>query len=146
VRGEVIMSKKSFDAYNAQLAAQNLAPLANPRNAASGSLRMKDPKEVGRRSLDAFLYHVSFFITDDGWKMSDEGKEKAQISRHLSDDNLLATHSGSLELLWNLGFRSPQKEKRVVKGIQPVIDYCLEFEAGRDGSALRDRWHGGKSE
>jgi DNA ligase (NAD+) len=133
VRGEVIMSKKSFDAYNAQLVAQNLAPLANPRNAASGSLRMKDPKEVGRRSLDAFLYHVSFFITDDGWKMSDEGKEKAQISRHLSDDNLLATHSGSLELLWNLGFRSPQKEKRVVKGIQPVIDYCLEFEAGRDG-------------
>jgi DNA ligase (NAD+) len=133
VRGEVIMSKKSFEAYNAQLAAQNLAPLANPRNAASGSLRMKDPKEVGRRSLDAFLYHVSFFITDDGWKMSDEGKEKAQISRHLSDDNLLATHSGSLQLLWNLGFRSPQKEKRVVKGIQPVIDYCLEFEAGRDG-------------
>ncbi|MBV9986148.1 MAG: NAD-dependent DNA ligase LigA [Chitinophagaceae bacterium] len=132
VRGEVIMSKKSFAAYNEQLAAQNLAPLANPRNAASGSLRMKDPKEVGRRSLDAFLYHISFFITDDGWKMSDEGEEKADIKKHLSGNNLLASHSGSLELLWNLGFRSPQKEKRVVKGIQPVIDYCLEFEAGRD--------------
>ncbi len=35
-------------------------------------------------------------------------------------------------MLWNLGFRSPQKEKRVVEGIQPVIDYCLAFEAGRD--------------
>lgn len=132
IRGEVIMSKQSFEKYNEQLAAQQLAPLANPRNAASGSLRMKDPKEVGRRNLDAFLYHVSFFVTDDGWKMSDEGKEKKQISKHLTDDNLLATHSGSLEMLWNLGFRSPQKEKRVVKGIKAVIDYCLEFEAKRD--------------
>jgi DNA ligase (NAD+) len=132
IRGEVIMSKQSFEKYNEQLAAQQLAPLANPRNAASGSLRMKDPKEVGRRNLDAFLYHVSFFVTDDGWKMSDEGKEKKQISKHLTKDNLLATHAGSLEMLWNLGFRSPQKEKRVVKGIQAVIDYCLEFEAKRD--------------
>lgn len=132
IRGEVIMSKQSFEKYNEQLAAQQLAPLANPRNAASGSLRMKDPKEVGRRNLDAFLYHVSFFVTDDGWKMSDEGKEKKQLSKHLTEDNLLATHSGSLEMLWNLGFRSPQKEKRVVKGIQAVIDYCLEFEAKRD--------------
>ncbi len=132
VRGEVIMSKTSFAKYNAQLAEQNLAPLANPRNAASGSLRMKDPKEVARRALDAFLYHVSFFITDDGWRMSDEGDEKAEIKKHLKQGKELATHSGSLELLWNLGFRSPQKEKRVVKGIQPVIDYCLEFERERD--------------
>jgi DNA ligase (NAD+) len=44
----------------------------------------------------------------------------------------LATHAGSLELLWNLGFRSPQNEKRVFKGIQAVIDYCLEFEKTRD--------------
>ncbi len=131
VRGEVIMSKQSFTKYNTMLAAQNLAPLANPRNAAAGSLRMKDPKEVGRRGLDAFLYHVSFFITDDGWKMSDETEEK-DIAEHISKDNVLRTHSGSLELLWNLGFRSPEKEKRVVKGIQPVIDYCLEFEAQRD--------------
>jgi DNA ligase (NAD+) len=132
IRGEVIMTKQSFAQYNAMLAEQNLAPLANPRNAASGSLRLKDPKEVGRRSLDAFLYHVSFFITDDGWKMSDEAKDKADMGQHLGSDQLLTTHSGSLELLWNLGFRSPEKEKRVVKGIQPVIDYCLEFEAKRD--------------
>lgn len=117
IRGEVIMSKKSFDKYNAQLVAQNLSPLANPRNAASGSLRMKDPKEVANRNLDAFLYHVSYFIKD---------KNSATAS------DVLNTHSGSLEMLWNLGFRSPQKEKRVVKGIQPVIDYCLDFEAGRD--------------
>jgi DNA ligase (NAD+) len=131
VRGEVIMRKQSFAKYNAMLAEQNLSPLANPRNAAAGSLRIKDPKEVARRGLDAFLYHVSFFIMNDGWKMSDETEEK-DIAAHISKDNLLRTHAGSLELLWNLGFRSPEKEKRVVKGIQPVIDYCMEFEAQRD--------------
>ncbi len=120
IRGEIIMSKQSFEKYNAQLTAQGLSPLANPRNAASGSLRMKDPKEVAQRNLDAFLYHVSYFIKEDNSKSQTPNLK------------LLSSHSGSLELLWNLGFRSPQKEKRVVKGIQPVIDYCLDFEAGRD--------------
>lgn len=119
IRGEIIMSKKSFEKYNKQLTAQGLAPLANPRNAASGSLRMKDPKEVAQRNLDAFLYHVSYFVNEDD-------------KPHTADRELLTTHSGSLELLWNLGFRSPQKEKRVVRGIGPVIKYCLDFEAGRD--------------
>ncbi len=132
IRGEIIMSKKAFEKFNVQLTAQNLAPLANPRNAASGSLRMKDPKEVAQRNLDAFLYHVSYFVTEDGWKMADDSKDKASVNDHLTSGNLLSTHAGSLELLWNLGFRSPQKEKRVVKGIQPVIDYCIDFEAGRD--------------
>jgi DNA ligase (NAD+) len=120
IRGEAIMSKQSFANYNAMLSRQNLAPLANPRNAASGSLRMKDPKDVAERNLDAFLYHVSYFVMNDDWQAT-PGKQHP-----------LDTHSGTLELLWNLGFRSPQKEKRLVKGIQPVIDYCLDFEADRD--------------
>ena len=115
IRGEIIMTKSSFDKYNQFLIAQGNSPLANPRNAASGSLRMKDPKEVAQRNLDAFLYHVSYFQTTDG--------QPAEA---------LSTHAGALQLLWDLGFRSPQKEKRVVQGIQPVIDYCLEFESKRD--------------
>ena len=55
IRGEVIMNKKAFDGFNATLAASNLPPLANPRNAAAGALRMKDPREVAQRNLDAFL-------------------------------------------------------------------------------------------
>lgn len=117
IRGEVIMSKDSFTKYNKMLEAQGLAPLANPRNAASGSLRMKDPKDVAERGLDAFLYHVSYFTRDE---------------KNSGHNDPLATHSGSLKLLWDLGFRSPEKEKKVVKGIQPVIDYCLDFETGRD--------------
>ena len=60
IRGEVMMSKKSFESYNQSLVDQGLSPLANPRNAASGSLRMKDPMEVAKRNLDAYLYHISF--------------------------------------------------------------------------------------
>ncbi len=115
IRGEIILSKSSFDKYNQLLVSKGDAPLANPRNAASGSLRMKDPKEVAQRNLDAFLYHISYFQTIDGRKVEE-----------------LSSHAGSLQLLWDLGFRSPQKEKRVVQGIQLVIDYCLEFETKRD--------------
>jgi DNA ligase (NAD+) len=117
IRGEVLMSKKSFKKYNDELAEQNLPPLANPRNAASGSLRIKDAAEVGRRNLEAFLYHVSYHI---------------KSGKHNSKYKALATHSGSMEMLWNLGFRSPMKEKKVFNGIDAVIKYCNEFEAGRD--------------
>ena len=114
IRGEVLMNKSNFAKYNAQLAEQNIPPLANPRNAAAGSLRIKDPKEVSRRNLEAFLYHVSYFTP-------------------ATDNVALTTHSGSLKMLWDLGFRSPQKELRTVKGIRAVIDYCHDFEAQRDG-------------
>ncbi len=123
IRGEVILSKQSFTNYNAQLISRGLLPLANPRNAASGSLRMKDPKVVALRNLDAFLYHVSYYVLEDNKDMMDH---------HLSSNTPPTTHSGMIQLLWDLGFRSPQKEKRVVRGIQPVIDYCFEFEKIRD--------------
>src|ERR1700759_1452059 len=61
IRGEVLLNKNNFAKYNEQLAEQHLPPLANPRNAAAGSLRVKDPKEGSRRNLEAFLYHVSYF-------------------------------------------------------------------------------------
>jgi DNA ligase (NAD+) len=116
IRGEVLMNKNSFKKYNDQLLEQNLAPLANPRNAAAGALRIKDSREVARRNLQAFLYNVSYHVHDPNFK----------------PNSALETHSGMLEMLWNLGFRSPQKELRVVKGIDAVIDYCNEYETERD--------------
>jgi len=116
IRGEVIMSKKSFSDFNEKLKANNTPPLANPRNAAAGSLRMKDPREVANRNLDAFIYHISYYtLTHDAILPA-----------------LLKTHSGSLELLWNMGFRSPQKEKKVISNIQGVIQFCNDFEIERD--------------
>ena len=116
MRGEVLINKNNFRRYNEQLMEQGLPPLANPRNAAAGTLRIKDPKEVGKRSLEAFVYNISYFTTLRGKKVAEE----------------LDQHSGTLEILWELGFRSPQKEKKVLKGIEAVIKYCNEFEEMRD--------------
>ncbi len=60
IRGEVLMTKENFRQYNVMLAEEGIAPLANPRNAAAGSLRMKDPAAVRKRKLEAILYHISY--------------------------------------------------------------------------------------
>jgi DNA ligase (NAD+) len=117
MRGEVLINKSNFAKYNQQMIEQGFAPLANARNAASGTLRIKDPEEVRRRNLEVFVYNISFY---------------AKTKKSSSKSEMLQTHSGSLEMLWNLGFRSPKKEMRVFKGIDAVINYCTEFEARRD--------------
>lgn len=114
IRGEVLITKQNFQLFNEALAEQGIPPLANPRNAAAGALRIKDPLEVRRRRLEAFTYQISYYTTTGA------GAREPQ------------THSEALQLLWDQGFRSPVKELRVLKGIQAVIDYCNEFEARRD--------------
>jgi DNA ligase (NAD+) len=116
IRGEVLINKNNFKKFNEQLMEQGMAPLANPRNAASGTLRIKDPTEVKKRNLEAFVYNVSDYTLQKGKLLPTE----------------LENHSGWLETLWELGFRSPQKEKKVLKGIDAVILYCNEFELQRD--------------
>ena len=118
IRGEVLMTKENFRQYNKSLADEGLAPLANPRNAAAGSLRMKDPAAVRRRKLEAILYHISYI------KLNKKGISKNKI--------LLATHAGSLQMLAELGFKTPVNEKKVFPNIEQVIDFCKEFETKRD--------------
>ncbi len=117
IRGEVLMTKQNFKKYNDHLAEQGYGPLANPRNAASGSLRMKDPMEVRKRNLEAILYHVSFFVP---------------VNSQQSTVNPFNTHSQSLEMLAAIGFKTPEKEKKVLKNIDEVIEFCIEFEKKRD--------------
>jgi DNA ligase (NAD+) len=116
IRGEVLMTRQSFKKYNEHLVEQGVPPLANPRNAASGSLRMKDPMVVRKRSLEAILYHISYVE-----KLPNKKLDKA-----------LDSHSSCLEMLWQLGFKSPDKEKKVLKGIADVIKFCNGFEKKRD--------------
>ncbi len=116
IRGEVLINKSNFKKYNEGLMEQGIPPLANPRNAAAGTLRLKDPAEVAKRNLEAFVYHISYYSLLKGKKLPVE----------------LTTHSGSLKLLWDLGFRSPEKEKKIFKGIDTVIKYCEQFEITRD--------------
>jgi DNA ligase (NAD+) len=114
LRGEVLINKDNFKKFNEALVEAGGQPLANPRNAAAGTLRIKDPLEVGRRKLEAFVYSLGYYST---------------LSREQAGPQ---THSQMLTMLLELGFRSPGKEMRVFKGIQAVIDYCNEFEAMRD--------------
>jgi DNA ligase (NAD+) len=132
IRGEVLLNKENFKKYNRQLEEQQLPPLANPRNAAAGSLRIKDPAEVSRRNLEAFLYHVSFYASKENLDIKKGEMAKAGEAHDARLKKAPHSHSDSLDMLWDLGFRSPKKEKKVFKGIQPVIDYCLSFESGRD--------------
>jgi DNA ligase (NAD+) len=116
IRGEVLMTREHFRKFNDLMVSQNMPPLANPRNAASGTLRIKDSREVAKRNLEAFLYHVSYINIETGHPSPKEIK----------------SHAGMLEMLWDLGFRSPVKEKKICRGIHEVIAYCREYEGKRD--------------
>jgi len=58
IRGEVFLPHTSFRRLNKIRLEEEEEPFANPRNAASGSLKMQDPKEVAKRRLDCFLYYL----------------------------------------------------------------------------------------
>ena len=59
VRGEVYMPKSSFETLNRAAEANGKQPFANPRNAAAGSLRQKDPTVTAHRDLSTFLYAIA---------------------------------------------------------------------------------------
>lgn len=61
IRGEVFMHLKAFERLNAERIEQGELPYANPRNFASGTIKLQDPSEVAKRPLDCFLY---FLYTD----------------------------------------------------------------------------------
>ncbi|MES2479251.1 MAG: NAD-dependent DNA ligase LigA [Bacteroidota bacterium] len=116
IRGEVVIHKNTFAELNRQRANDGQAPLANPRNAASGTLRMLDPNEVAKRKLSAILYHISDVSIESG-------KE---------DPSVLNTHFDSLQWLYQLGFPTPAKELKTFTNIDEVIQFCADFEQRRD--------------
>ena len=116
IRGEIVIHKNVFEAFNKQRTAEGLPPLANPRNAASGTLRILDPEEVRKRGLNAVLYQISHYTLKDG-----AGRPEA-----------LETHRGSLQWLYDLGFPTPAREMKLFTHIDEVISFCHEFEARRD--------------
>ncbi|MGC4059041.1 MAG: NAD-dependent DNA ligase LigA [Chitinophagaceae bacterium] len=116
IRGEVVIHKETFAGLNRQRASEGLAPLANPRNAASGTLRMLDPAEVAKRKLSAVLYHISDYSLLGG----------AGIPASLH------THYDSLKWLQELGFPTPVKEIKLFTDIDGVIGFCADFETRRD--------------
>ncbi len=116
VRGEVLIRKDRFEAMNKERSQANEMVFANARNAATGGLRMKDPREVARRNLEAFIYTL-------GYAVDDQGKDGLEH---------FATHDDSLEFLSTIGFKVPVSERAVCKNIREAIDFCLKWEERRD--------------
>jgi DNA ligase (NAD+) len=108
VRGEVYMRIADFEALNKRLAAAGERVAANPRNAAAGSLRQKDPSITASRPLRFFAYSVGPF----------EGLQ-------------LRSQWETLELFRALGF-PVNRDRRRFEEFEQVIDYCREWMARRD--------------
>ncbi len=109
VRGEIYMPKSSFEKLNAQALETGEKVFANPRNAASGSLRQLDSTITAKRDLSMFTYTAIF--EDDA-------------------DKTYKTHYDSIERLKQLGFKV-NPNIRLVKNIKEVIEYLHEWDLKR---------------
>jgi DNA ligase (NAD+) len=116
VRGEVFMTRENFEAFNAFSQLNYGKELQNPRNTASGSLKLKDPKETALRKLDFYAYAI---LTD---KPEEKGVDHTR------------THWDNLQLLKKAGF--PVSEHRAkVKTIPEVMAVCAEWLEIRESLA-----------
>lgn len=111
LRGEVVIENDSFDKMNVEREAAGLKVFQNSRNTASGSLRMKDPEEVAKRNLEAFIYQI-------GYAADLEGNELLGTK--------LLSHFENINLLAELGFQVPKEEKTLVSSIAEVMSF-IEF-------------------
>lgn len=116
LRGEVIIPKDKFQKYNEQRIQEGLSPLANPRNAASGTLRMLDPQEIAKRGLKAVLYHLSYHHNLPSKQ----------------DPDFLKSHYEILKWLHERGFATPYMDMKRSSDIEEIIQFCLDFEEKRD--------------
>ena len=108
VRGEVMMTRKAFDALNRQREQIGGKIFVNPRNSAAGAVRVLDPSITAARRLDFFAYYLLV-----------DGKVP------------FAKHSESLQALKQLRFRASDDWK-LCQGIEAVIAYCEDWDAKRE--------------
>ena len=116
MRGEALIRKDNFAKINAQRETDGHALFANPRNAATGGLRTKDPNETRNRELEAFIFQLAYAVDKNG-------NDKLQE---------LNTHYESIELMGQLGFKIPQNEMKTCVNIKEVADYCATWEDKRE--------------
>jgi DNA ligase (NAD+) len=107
VRGEVFLPREVFEKINRELEEDEEQTFANPRNAASGTLRLHDPRIVAERRLDIFCYQLFF-----------DGEEA------------FPTHTESLEWMAQAGFRVNEHYCHC-QTIDDVIAFCNEWEPRR---------------
>ena len=108
VRGEIYMSKKTFESINKVRSENGLPLLQNPRNAAAGSIRQLDSKVAAQRKLDTFIYHLP--------NPKDYG---------------IKTHFEALEFMKELGFKT-NPNNRLVGSIEEVMEFINYQTENRD--------------
>jgi DNA ligase (NAD+) len=108
VRGEIYMPRDEFEKLNRSLGEAGSSVFANPRNAAAGAVRQKDPRITAQRPLDIFVYHLS---------------QAAQLG--------FASHWDSLQALREAGFKINPRTERA-DTLDAVTDYCARLESDRD--------------
>lgn len=110
IRGEIFMPIESFQNMNAQRVDEGLEPFANPRNSASGTLKMQDSSIVASRGLDIFLYFV------------------------LTGDKRFDTHFESIEAASKWGFKTPDPKKRYIetaRSADEIFDFINYWDEHR---------------
>jgi len=116
VRGEVVLPQKAFERMNEERVAQGMAPAANPRNAAAGTIRTLEPNIVAQRRLELFAYFLL------------RGTDAADAA----GEPLLASQSASLQALRDAGFLV-NPHARTVDSIDAVLKFIVKADAMRDG-------------
>ncbi len=117
LRGEIVIPKEKFKEFNQKRMREGLPLMANPRNAASGALRMQDAREVAARGLSAFIYQLALAEDETG-------------------NNLLGTsitsHYEAMKFLHKSGFRTTFKEMTLCHSLQEVLEKIHEWNEARD--------------
>ena len=106
IRGEVFMHLKAFERLNAERLENEELPYANPRNFASGTIKMQDSAEVAKRPLDCFLYFL------------------------YTDKQLFKTHWESLQAVRSWGFQTNNNSK-LCTDIDGVLQFIRYWEKER---------------
>jgi len=110
IRGEIVLPHAAFERLNASRRAESQAEFANPRNCASGTLKLQDSSFVASRGLDAYLYFV------------------------LPDGVLADTHSKTIEAAGNLGFKVPRTSDKYIaecSGIEEIKSFIEYWDVKR---------------
>ncbi|MEP7196886.1 MAG: NAD-dependent DNA ligase LigA [Saprospiraceae bacterium] len=116
LRGEALIRKDVFEEVNKAREVDGLQLLANPRNAATGVLRVKDPAETASRRLDMFIFQWAYAVDANG------------VSKLMD----YKTQSNCTETLKNLGFKVANEEKKICKNIREVFEFINLWAERRD--------------
>jgi len=116
LRGEALISTANFTKINKLREENGQVLFANARNAATGGLRTKDPKETENRKMDAFIYSISYAADEAGNSKLDDFK----------------SHFASIDIIGSLGVKVPSEARKLCKGIDEVVKFCAKWQNDRN--------------